>query len=106
MPSEDDPADAGDVDYVATFDPDAGERASEAVLTAVATLVDARPADLAPLYEAVDPDALDALVEHARRTDAGTHQLWFAYEGFDVGVRSGGRILIQPSSIATNPDLE
>ncbi|WP_340673966.1 HalOD1 output domain-containing protein [Natrinema altunense] len=35
------------------------------------------PIDLAPLYDAVDPDAVDSLVEHAQRIeDAGTHQLW------------------------------
>lgn len=96
MPSTDDPTDASNADeptYVTTFDPDAGERASEAVVTAVAAVSGKRPVDLEPLYEAVDPDALDALIDHARRgDDDGTHELWFAYAGYDVGLRSDGRI--------------
>ncbi|ADB59062.1 hypothetical protein Htur_0161 [Haloterrigena turkmenica DSM 5511] len=95
MPSTDDPTDASDADepaYTTTFDPDGGERASEAVITAVAALTGNRPVDLEPLYEVVDPDALDSLIDHARRTDAGTHELWFAYAGYGIGVRSDGRI--------------
>ncbi|AEH36173.1 HalOD1 output domain-containing protein [Halopiger xanaduensis] len=99
MPSVDDSEDA--LRYVATFDPDAGERASEAIVTAIAALVDDDPASLSPLYDAVDPDALNALVAHARRADdAGTHELRFTYEGFDVGVRTDGRIQIEDASAA------
>ncbi|WP_049928981.1 HalOD1 output domain-containing protein [Halopiger goleimassiliensis] len=94
MPSEDDHLDPAEDEYVTTFDPDAGESASESVITAVAALSGTRPVDLPPLYEAVDPDALDSLIAHARRTDAGTHELWFSYDGFDVSVRSDGRIRI------------
>ena len=95
MPSTDDSTNTSDTDeptYVTTFDPDSGERASEAVITAVAALTGSRPIDLEPLYEAVDPDALDSLIDHAQRTDAGTHELWFAYAGYEIGVRSDGRI--------------
>ncbi|WP_339105248.1 HalOD1 output domain-containing protein [Haloterrigena salinisoli] len=95
MPSAGDPTDTSDADeptYVTTFDPDTGERASEAVITAVAALVGKRPVDLEPLYEAVDPDALDSLIDHARRADTGSHELWFPYAGYEVGVRSDGRI--------------
>lgn len=107
MPSADDHTDAseaGEPRYIATFDPDSGERASEAVVTAVAALTGDKPVDLSPLYEAVEPDALDSLVRHARRSDdAGTHQLWFTYEGFDVGVQSDGEIRIRPASVVTHP---
>ena len=95
MPSADDPTDqpeTAEPTYVTTFDPDAGEPASEAVVAAVAAVSGAPTVDLEPLYEVLDPDALDSLIEHARRTDAGTHELQFAYAGYDVGVRSDGRI--------------
>ncbi|NUB90276.1 hypothetical protein HTZ84_16605 [Haloterrigena sp. SYSU A558-1] len=95
MPSTDGPTDTSDADeptYTTTFDPDVGERASEAVITAVAALTGNRPVDLEPLYEAIDPDALDSLVDHARRADAGAHELWFPYAGYEIGVRSDGRI--------------
>ena len=101
MPSIDDSPDASDraPSYVATFDPDADERASDTIVTAIATLRDEDAAALEPLYEAVDPDALNTLVEHARRVeDAGTHELWFTYEGFDVGVRTDGEIRIRAAT--------
>ena len=97
MPSVDDSADAPDPrepTYVATFDPTAAEQPSEAIVTAVATLADEDPLELPPLYEVVEPNALEALIEHAHRKNAGTHQVWFTYEGFDVGVRTDGRITI------------
>ncbi|RKD93609.1 HalOD1 output domain-containing protein [Halopiger aswanensis] len=97
MPSVDDSDDA--LRCVATFDPDAGERASETIVTAVAALVDDDPGALSPLYDAVDPEALDSLVAHARRADdAGTHELRFTYEGFDIGVRTDGRIQIEDAN--------
>lgn len=109
MPSANDPADAsenGEPRYVTTFDPES-EPASEAVVTAVSALVGSKPATLEPLYEVVDPDALDSMVEHARRTDDdGTHQLWFTYEGIDVGVRTDGEIRLREATVASNADLE
>ncbi|SIR91430.1 HalOD1 output domain-containing protein [Natronorubrum thiooxidans] len=106
MPSRDDATDttaAGELRSVTTFDPDAGERASNAVITAVATLLDASPVELDPLYEAIEPDALDSLVDHARRiNDAGTHQLQFVYEGFDVGVQTDGRIRIHDAPVTAS----
>lgn len=47
-----------------TCDVDDGERYSRAVVRAVATLRDEPEVELAPLYESVDPDALDGLFEH------------------------------------------
>ncbi|WP_226482057.1 HalOD1 output domain-containing protein [Natrinema amylolyticum] len=96
--SESEPGDAG---FVSTFDPD-DDRPSEAVVTAVATLCESEPAELPPLYEVVDPDALDSFVEHAQRAaDAGTHRVWFTYEGFDVGVRTDGEIRIRNATVAS-----
>lgn len=109
MPSANDPPDtpaADEPSYVTTFDPDAGERASDAVVTAVAALLDENANELTPLYEAVEPDALDALVDHAHRGGGATHELWFTYEGFDVGVRSDGEIRIREASMVPNADLE
>lgn len=106
MPSVDDPADAHetqDPSYVATFDPAAGEQASDAIVTAVAALRGEEPRTLEPLYDAVEPDALDSLVDHAQRADdAGAHELWFVYEGFDIGVRTDGEIRIREATAAAN----
>ena len=104
MPSTNDSADepeSHDVRCVVTFDPTDG-RPSEAVVTAVAAVLEADPDELSPLYDAVDPGALNDLVEHAQRAAAdGTHLVWFTYEGFDVGVSSDGRIRIRNATAAS-----
>lgn len=119
MPSRDDAEtnirsyDAGrsprthDTDYVTTFDP-ASERASEAVVTAVAALTDTDPTDLAPLYDVVEPDAVDSLCDHAQWVgdDDIVHRLWFPYEGFDVCVRSDGRIRVLETPTTAGSNLE
>ncbi|WP_049889298.1 HalOD1 output domain-containing protein [Natronolimnohabitans innermongolicus] len=106
MPSTDDTTEtmtADDESFLATFDPDTGEPASVTVVTAVASLSGVGPLELEPLYEAVDPDALDALVRHTHRVeDTGTHELWFSYEGYDVGVRSDGRVEIHDGTAPAN----
>ncbi|WP_265109300.1 HalOD1 output domain-containing protein [Halosolutus halophilus] len=103
MPSRDaaDDPRRRDAAFVTTFDPGAGDRASETVLTAVAAVTGDEPADLSPLYDVVEPDALDALCDHADRVGSDSvHRLWFPYEGVDVCVRSDGevRILETPST--------
>ncbi|MFP8954383.1 HalOD1 output domain-containing protein [Natrialbaceae archaeon A-arb3/5] len=60
-----------------------GESASMQVVSAVAALCDTTPAELPVLYEAIDPDALDALIE--RGDDV---QIQFEYNGFDIEVTS------------------
>ncbi|SFC27959.1 hypothetical protein SAMN05444422_106193 [Halobiforma haloterrestris] len=112
MPSSDestDPAES-DASYATTFDPHAGDGPSERIIDAVAALTNEDPLELTPLYEAVDPDALDALFVHSRGrsglsaasgdpdVDGGIDELWFTYEGFDVGVHSDGEILIQEAT--------
>ncbi len=65
MPSPNgrDDSDANATSYVTMFDSEAGERASEAIVTAVAAIVGTEPIDLVLLCDAVDPDAGDSLVD-------------------------------------------
>ncbi|ARS89684.1 HalOD1 output domain-containing protein [Natrarchaeobaculum aegyptiacum] len=104
MPSADDPTDravkrATATDgFVVTFDP-LRERPSTAVVSGVASLLETDPLELEPIYEGVEPTALDSFVEHAQRTGVdGVHELWFTYEGFDVGVQTDGRIVIREAT--------
>ncbi|WP_222915835.1 HalOD1 output domain-containing protein [Natrinema sp. SYSU A 869] len=101
MPTTNDSTDESepaDVRFVSTFDPD-GDRPSETIVTAVATLCGSDPTELAPLYEVVDPDALDSFVEHAQRAaDVDTHRVRFTYEEFDIGVRTDGEIRIRDTT--------
>ncbi|MFB6166293.1 MAG: HalOD1 output domain-containing protein [Haloarculaceae archaeon] len=57
--------------------------ASEAVVTAVADAEGVDPTDLEPLFDVVDPDALDALFAGG---DASV-ELTFNYAGYAVTVR-------------------
>lgn len=45
------------------FDPNDDSSASDRVIRSVAALIDDDPVDLPPLYEAIDPEALDVLVD-------------------------------------------
>lgn len=63
---------------------------SEAVVRAVANARDADPTDLEPLYNAVDPDALDALFTDGHADD----RIVFRYCGHEVTVYADGRVLV------------
>jgi hypothetical protein len=60
---------------------------SERVIRTISTAADSDPTELPPLYDAIDPDALDALVE--RMSDGSVS---FAYAGYDVTVESDGTV--------------
>ncbi|SDR27520.1 HalOD1 output domain-containing protein [Natronobacterium texcoconense] len=104
MPSTDDSersSDSDDAKFVATFDPNGGDKPSETVVDAVSSVTDEDPLEITPLYEAIDPDALDALFDDSRSGDEN-HELWFTYEGFDVGVRSDGEVRIRTATDAAS----
>lgn len=63
-----------------------GESASEAVIHTVARQTDRDPLELPPLFDVVDPDALDALVRQMRRGD-----VTFEYAGQTVTVDCDGQ---------------
>lgn len=72
---------------------------SEAVVSAVAVATDRDPIELPPLYEAIDPDALDALVSpltvHAER---GTVTVSFEWADCHVVIEEQSKIRIRASS--------
>ena len=63
-----------------------GESASEAVIHTVARETDRDPLELPPLFDAVDPDALDALARTRRGGD-----VTFEYAGQTVTVDCDGQ---------------
>lgn len=66
---------------------------SEHVVRSVAEAIDADPAELPVLYEAIDPDALDAAV---RTMSSGT--VSFPYAGHSVTVRNDGTVSVTAES--------
>lgn len=78
--------------YVARYD-EAYIRPSQAVVEVLAAIADRELTDLVPLYEVVDPDALDDLL--ANGTKRGDRQVTFTYRDHDVTTQSHGRIVVR-----------
>lgn len=80
------------------FDSTAAERVSEAVVSAVADAKDISAVDVSPpLYDVIDPDALEALVASMTRGSgerAGTVE--FSYSGYEVTVTGDGFVSVTP----------
>lgn len=68
---------------------------SETVVTAVATLTDRPQHELPPLWEAIDPEALDDLFQGAGNVPGDGH-LAFDYANHRVTVRATGLVTIEP----------
>ncbi len=71
----------------AIFEPDGGGSTAEAVVSLVAETADRDPLDLPPLYDAVDPEALDRL---CTRTSDSELRVSFEYAGYTVLVEGSG----------------
>ncbi|MFC7202157.1 HalOD1 output domain-containing protein [Haloferax namakaokahaiae] len=67
----------------------------EQILRCVAVAKNTPPTELPPMYDVIDPDALDSLDSACQN---GLCSLTIHYAGFDVHVRSGGRIWLIPRS--------
>lgn len=65
---------------------------SEQIVRAVADTVDTDTLELPPLYEAIDPDALDRLIEGMT-----SGEISFIYAGYEVTVRSDSTVELTPA---------
>lgn len=81
--------------YVGTFETTS---ASVAVLQALGAIKHCDPTDIDPLYETVDPDALDTVVESA----SDELRVTLSIEGFEVVVTGDRRLEITPPSRSTD----
>lgn len=83
---------------------------SKRVVETVATALDGSPARIDPLYDAIDPDALDALFVRPRTAAPSTvTRLTFEYSGFSVTVTGDGTVAVVPltdSHSSQEPDEE
>lgn len=68
------------------------EEPSHAIITTVAALADVPADELPPLYDSIDPDALDALFDSSG--DRSDLQLSFSYFEYDVTVHQEGEIVV------------
>lgn len=76
------------------------EPASSTVIRAIADYHGIDPIDLdQPLYDAIDPEALDALVNNATRNPAPSEfSIQFTYYGCMVDVSNDGSVEITPNT--------
>ncbi|TKR26201.1 HalOD1 output domain-containing protein [Natronomonas salsuginis] len=84
------------------YDKSNNELPSEVVVDAVATAAGVDPLDLPPLYEFVDPDALNNLFDnHGGDTNA---LLSFTIDTWNVFVRADGKIRVCDVTRPTDPE--
>lgn len=76
---------------------DQNHSVSERVIETVAAEAETDPMDLPLLYETIDPDALDALIE-----TLSDGEVTFQYAGFAITVESTGIIELDNRSISSN----
>ena len=72
---------------------------STAIVGAVASVEGASPRTLDPLYDSIDPDALDAL--DALVADASRLRVQSEYEGHTVTVDASGRVELRGTAAVT-----
>ena len=72
--------------------------ASLSIIERIATLEETDPITLPPLYDAIDPEALDSVVDSSTASDSRSPAtVRFSYCGYDVLVRRDGEITISPA---------
>ena len=69
--------------------------ASLSIIERIATLEETDPITLPPLYDAIDPEALDSVVDSSTASSSRSPAtVRFSYCGYDVLVRRDGEITI------------
>ncbi|WP_227356102.1 HalOD1 output domain-containing protein [Haladaptatus salinisoli] len=104
-PSDDVDDHADDAAYQTEFDPTT-DSVCEELITAVATLNDVDPTELALLSDFVDPEALDALFgprATGNPREANGHIL-FNYDAYHVKVDSNGQITLHQPEFGSGND--
>lgn len=85
---------SGDEGSAFVYDLVDGESPSEGVLLAVSAVVGAPPEELDLLYDAVDPDALDALFSR-RRDGPRRTRVTFRFSGLTVTICERDRVEVE-----------
>ena len=82
------------------------ESLSVEIVRAVATETGEDPAALAPLYEYIDPDALESLFAPTNGTDRRGGTIEFTYDGHQVSVTFGEQCSITVTGTDAQPSCE
>lgn len=93
--TDDDGADSRSETHHVHYDPEADAGPSETLVIGVADIAGADPLELDPLFETVDPDALDDFVASGGMPNVGG-RMEFAFAGYRVAVHASGLFEIRP----------
>lgn len=88
----------------AQYDHETDSSVTEAIIWALADAVGVDPTDFPPLFDYVDPDALDALCDPSDGVTDEATVLSFQVDTWNVFVRSDGRIQICDATQPTDPE--
>ena len=88
----------------AECDIESGDSLTEAITWALADAIGADPTAVPPLFDYVDPDALNALFSRPASATAGETLLSFQVDSWNVFVRSDGRIRVCDATGSTDPE--
>jgi len=89
--------------YRIRYDPD-GERALSTVVVEALEAAGGDVTDVAPLYESLDPDALDALFEtRPNGTPRTRGEVSFVVAGYGVTVTADGHVVVRTASDSGSP---
>lgn len=72
------------------------ERISEKVITGVAEAKGVDPLDLDPLYDVIDPDALNSMFRPSDGSPSASMELRFSMSGCQVVIRREGEVTVNP----------
>lgn len=90
-----------------TFEDDSTGRVSTDVVTAVAEARDVEPTELPPLYDVIDPDALDGIFRSQFGGQSlGEGRITFTLAGCEVVVESDGGVTATPFEATERDERE
>ena len=87
----------------AQYRKDGSETPAEAIINAVSTAAGVDPLELPPLYDFIDLDALNDLIEHQEERTGSEAVLSFQIDNWNVFIRSDGRIRVCDGTLPTDP---
>jgi hypothetical protein len=71
---------------------------STAVVRTIASASDVETTAVTPLYERIDPDSLDVLIESSwNGTSAGAVTASFTFSGYQVTIHASGDVVVHPA---------
>lgn len=88
------PQGEGELHYVTQYDPTRSRPITEVVIDAVASASGESPLDLPPLYDAIDPDALELIVREPNTASQRSCFVGFTVGNWGVIVTGSGEVQV------------